>query len=502
MSTPTVPQDPRRELEMLLASRFALIVIESREEARVLALVREASLKVRHGRGWGVFQWTVTEGLQRIDVDMGGPQRMLAEPAQLLKHLKATPMPGIYVLLDFHPYLSDPINVRMLKDVAQGYEQVERTVVLMSHEVTLPEELENFATRMHLALPSASERQMIVKRVALEWSKANPGRPAVIEPDALAKLVDNLSGLTAGDAERLVRQAIFDDGALTMSDLQGVLAAKYQLLNRGGTLTYEPDTAKFADVGGMQHLRSWLTSRKPAFDGSAPELDPPKGVLLLGVQGCGKSLAARAAAGIFAVPLVRLDFGALYSKWAGESEKNLRESLQAAQALAPCVLWIDEIEKALADGEGDSGTSRRVLGTFLTWLAEQRARIFVVATANDITALPPELIRKGRLDEIFFVDLPDDASRAAILAIHARKRSVPLSPQQVLALAKRSAGFSGAELEQAIVAALYSARASGQPITAVAIAQELQATKPLSVVMAEKIEALREWARDRTVPAE
>ena len=503
MSVPTVPQNPRRELEMLLASRFALIVIESREEARVLAVVREASLKVHRGRGWGVFQWTVTEGLQRIDVDMGGSQRTLSEPAQLLKHLKATPMPGIYVLLDFHPYLSDPINVRMLKDVAQGYDQVARTVVLMSHEVALPEELETFATRMQLALPSTGERQMIVKRVALEWSKAHPGRPAVIEPDALAKIVDNLSGLTAGDAERLVRQAIFDDGALTMSDLQGVLAAKYQLLNRGGTLTYEPDTAKFADVGGMQNLRTWLTSRKPAFDGSAPELDPPKGVLLLGVQGCGKSLAARAAAGIFGVPLVRLDFGALYSKWHGESEKNLRESLQAAQALAPCVLWIDEIEKALADGEGDSGTSRRVLGTFLTWLAEEtRTRIFVVATANDISALPPELIRKGRLDEIFFVDLPDDASRAAILAIHARKRSVSLSPQEVLALAKRSAGFSGAELEQAIVAALYSARANGQPVNATSIAHELQATKPLSVVMAEKVESLRAWARDRTVPAD
>jgi hypothetical protein len=502
MNSPNVPQDPRRELEMLLVSRFGLIVIESREESRVLALVREASLKVRHGRGWGVFQWTVTEGLQRLDVDMGGPQRMLAEPAQLLKHLKATPMAGIYVLLDFHPYLTDPINVRMLKDVAQGYDQVARTVVLMSYEVALPQELESFAARMHLALPSSSERQMIVKRVAQEWLTAHPGHPALIEPEALSKLVDNLSGLTAADAQRLARQAIFDDGALRMSDLQGVLASKYQLLNRGGTLTYEPDTAKFADVGGMQNLRNWLTSRKPAFDGQAPELDPPKGVLLLGVQGCGKSLAARAAAGIFGVPLVRLDFGALYSKWHGESEKNLRESLQAAEALAPCVLWIDEIEKALADGESDSGTSRRVLGTFLTWLAEQRARIFVVATANDITALPPELIRKGRLDEIFFVDLPDDASRAAILAIHARKRSVTLTPQEVLALAKRSAGFSGAELEQAIVAALYSAHARGVPVNAASIAQELQSTKPLSVVMAEKIEALRAWAHDRTVPAE
>ena len=502
MSTPTLPHDPRRELEVLLASRSALIVIESREEARVLGLVREASLKVRHGRGWGVFQWTVTEGLQRLDVDMGGPQRLLADPVQLLKHLKATPMAGIYVLLDFHPYLSDPVNVRMLKDVAQGYDQVARTVVLMSYELTLPEELEGFAARMHLALPTAQERREIVHRVASEWLATNPGHPAKIDPDALVRLVDNLGGLTAADAARLARQAIFDHGALSMSDIDSVLAAKYQLLNRGGTLTYEADTAKFAEVGGMHNLRQWLTSRKPAFDGSAPELDAPKGVLLLGVQGCGKSLAARAAAGIFGVPLVRLDFGALYSKWHGESEKNLRESLQAAEALAPCVLWIDEMEKALADGDGDSGTSRRVLGTFLTWLAEQRARIFVVATANDISALPPELIRKGRLDEIFFVDLPDAATRAAILAIHARKRSVTLSPQDALALAKQSTGFSGAELEQALVSALYGARASGQTVNAASIAQELQATKPLSVIMAEKIAALRAWARERTVPAD
>src|SRR6185369_16615880 len=272
---------------------------------------------------------------------------------------------------------------------------------------------------------------------------ANGGRAATIDQQALDHLIDNLAGLDAPDTERLARQAIFNDGALTMADIPGVLAAKYQLLNRGGTLSYEPDTAKFADVGGLGRLRHWLSTRKPAFDGTAPELDPPKGVLLLGVQGCGKSLAARAAAGIFGVPLLRLDFGALYSKWHGESEKNLRESLTAAEALSPCVLWIDEIEKALADGEGDSGTSRRVLGTLLTWMSERKKPVFVVATANDISALPPELIRKGRLDEIFFVDLPDDAARAAILAIHARKRSVSLSPQEVLALAKRSGGFSG-----------------------------------------------------------
>jgi SpoVK/Ycf46/Vps4 family AAA+-type ATPase len=498
----TSSQDPRRELQSMLASRLALIVVESREEARVLSLVRDVSLKVKEGRGWGVFQWTVTEGLQRIDIDLGGPQRMLADPEQLLKHLKATPMPGIYVLLDFHPYLKEPVNVRLLKDIAQGYAQVARTVVLMSYEVTLPDELEQFAARLHLALPTSNERLMIITRVVGEWNKANPGKPASLDREVLTKLVDNLNGLTASDAERLVRHAIFDHGSITLADLSAVLAEKYELLNHGGSLTYEPATAKFTDVGGMQNLRQWLSTRKPAFDGSAPELDPPKGVLLLGVQGCGKSLAARAAAGIFGVPLVRLDFGALYTKWQGEAEKNLRESLRSAEGLSPGVLWVDEIEKALAEGEGDSGVSRRVLGTFLTWLAEQRSRIFVVATANDITALPPELIRKGRFDEIFFVDLPGKDARADIIAIHARKRGLDLNPAELAALASHCESFSGAEIEQAIVAALYSAHAAKQPVTAALIAHEMQTTRPLAVVMGEKVAALRAWASSRTVTAD
>ena len=503
MDPQTVTPDPKRELEMLLASRFSLIVIESREEARVLQLVREASLKAGRGRGWAIFQWTVTEGLRRVDVDLGGSQKTVSDPAQLLRHLKATPTAGIYVLLDFHPYLSDPMNVRMIKDIAQGYDKVPRTIVLMSHEVTVPQELEHLAARVTLGAPTRNERLMVITRVAQEWASANGGRTVKIDQQALDHLIDNLAGLEAPDTERLARQAIFNDGALTMADIPSVLAAKYQLLNRGGTLSYEPDTAKFADVGGLARLRQWITSRKPAFDGTAPELDPPKGVMLLGVQGCGKSLAARAAAGIFGVPLLRLDFAGLYSKWQGESEKNLRESLRAAEGLAPCVLWVDELEKALAGGgEGDGGVSRRVLGTFLTWLAEQRAHIFVVATANDIQALPPELVRKGRFDEIFFVDLPSRAARADILAIHARKRGVKLSPEELTVLATQSEGFSGAELEQGIVAALYAAHSTKQPMCAALILHELRATQPLSIVMSEQVASLRAWAHERTVPAD
>jgi SpoVK/Ycf46/Vps4 family AAA+-type ATPase len=323
-----------------------------------------------------------------------------------------------------------------------------------------------------------------------------------VDVKVVEKLVDNLAGLAMHDVERLTRQAIFNDGALTEEDLRPLMAAKYQLLNRSGTLSFEADTARFAEVGGLRNLRRWIQQRKAAFDGSAPELDAPKGVLLLGVQGCGKSLAARAAAGVLGVPLVRLDFGALYSKWHGESEKNLRESLSSAEALAPCVLWLDEIEKALSAGEGDSGTSRRVLGAFLTWLAEQRARVFIVATANDITALPPEMVRKGRFDEIFFVDLPNAAVRATILTIHAQKRGVALQDAQIGPLAQACEGFSGAEIEQAIVSAVYSAHAKNESVTAAHVLHEMKATRPLSIVMAEKIAELREWASERTVSAD
>jgi SpoVK/Ycf46/Vps4 family AAA+-type ATPase len=280
------------------------------------------------------------------------------------------------------------------------------------------------------------------------------------------------------------------------------MQAKYELLNRGGVLAFEYDTAQFADLGGMARLKEWLRVRKPAFDGSAPHLESPKGVLLLGVQGCGKSVAAKAAAGIYGVPLLRLDFATIHNKYIGESERNLRESLATAETMSPCVLWIDEIEKGISTGEGDSGTSRRLLGTFLTWLAEKKTRVFVVATANDISSLPPELVRKGRLDEIFFVDLPSSAIREDVLRIHAKKRNLTLSENHVRQLAVACEGFSGAEIEQAVVSAVYAAHATGAPAGAQHVLQEIRVTRPLSVTMEEKISELRSWAAERTVPAD
>src|SRR4029079_9919480 len=385
MSSVPADHSPAGELQTLLSARIPLLVIETREESRVIELVRDAALRAQRGRNWGVFQWTVTEGLLRVDVDMGGSQRTLAQPEQLLKHIRATTMAGIYVLLDFHPYLDNPMFVRAIKDIAQDYQKCARTIVLISYEVKLPQELEHLAARFSLKMPNKDERQAIVMQMAREWAQGSGGMPRV-DVKVVEKMVDNLAGLPLHDVERLTRQAILHDGALTEDDLRPLLTAKYQLLNRGGTLSFEPDTARFAEVGGMKNLRRWILQRKDAFDGSAPGLDAPKGVLLLGVQGCGKSLAARAAAGVLGVPLVRLDFGALYAKWHGESEKNLRESLTSAEALAPCVLWLDEIEKALSSGDGDSGTSRRVLGAFLTWLSEQRAQAVIVGSENDMAA--------------------------------------------------------------------------------------------------------------------
>ena len=340
-----------------------------------------------------------------------------------------------------------------------------RQIILISHKITMPSELESFCARFDMDLPSEQERARIVKRTVNEYGKENPGRRVQVDPKAHHLLIQNLAGLTYSDTERLARNAIYVDGAITKSDLPDVMQAKYELLNRGGALQFEYDTARFSDVGGLSRLKKWLTQRRPAFrcDESASHLDAPKGILLLGIQGCGKSLAAKATAGIFGVPLLRLDFGAIYDKYHGETERKLRESLKTADVMSPCVLWIDEIEKGIAGRGGETGTTQRVLGTFLTWMAERKSQVFIVATANDISTLPPELVRKGRFDEIFFVDLPGKTIRESILAIHLSSRKQPLGSFDIEALAEAMEGFSGAEVEQAVVSALYAAHAKIRP---------------------------------------
>lgn len=483
--------ESERDLAALLASRVPLIALETRDEARALALVVAAARGAQP-----VFRWTVTEGMTRADVDSGAPQRFNADPGEVLRHIRTTDLPGVYVLVDLHPFLDEPVHVRLLKDIALGYASVPRTVVLLSHEVPVPAELDHLVAPVRVAPLRPADRAAVVDRVLAQTHAATGGR-LLVDPHARDLLIANLGGLSSAEVERLARGAVAD-GALVGGDLPAVMAARYELLARGGVLQYEHEVPDIADVAGMDRLVRWLQVRRAAFDGSA-DLDPPRGVLLVGVQGCGKSMAAKAAAGVFGVPLLHLDLASVHNKYVGESERILRETLASADVLAPCVVWVDEVEKALADDE--NGAARRVLGTLLTWLAERRSRAFVVATANDVQALPPELVRKGRFDEMFFVDLPDAHARAHVLRVHAARRGLTLTEADAAALAQRSGGFSGAELEQAVVAARYAAHAGGSGLTTAHVADELAATRPLSVVMAERIAALRAWADGRTVPA-
>ncbi|WP_409526115.1 AAA family ATPase [Nitrincola sp. MINF-07-Sa-05] len=491
--------DDSRDLELILRSRTPLVVVETHEEARVLELLMGLSQRMMTQ----LYRWSVTEGLRRLDKDMAA-QRHNIEPAAVLGHIRSAKTPGLYVLLDFHPYLSEPINVRMLKDIALECEQWGATIILLSHEIELPGELARYSARFELSLPSPETLRRIINDVAREWGAQHVGKRVRADAAAVDLLVRNLAGLPLLDARRLIRNAIYLDGAITQEDIPAVMQAKYRLLEGGGALSFEYDTARFSDLGGMKHLKSWLQRRAASFSAAPPPgLEPPKGILLLGVQGCGKSLAAKSVAGTFGVPLLRLDFGTLYNKYHGETERNLREALRTAEVMSPCVLWMDEIEKGIGTDSGEgSGPSKRVLGALLTWMAERTDQVFMVATANDITALPPELVRKGRFDEIFFVDLPDAAARLTILDVHLKRRNLDPEAFDLTLLVSASEGFSGAELEQAVVSALYESYATGQPVSGDMLLHELQRTRPLSVVMAEKIEALRRWAAERTVPAD
>ncbi len=488
------------DLEIMLGSRLPVLVIETFEEPRALELVCRAGL----GLGKPVFNWSVTEGLKRIDLEHNVAQRLTSELHDALGQIKSTDRAGIYILCDAHPFLDDnPKNVRLLKEIAMRHDRVAHTVVLLSHAIEIPPEVKRYSAQMELSLPNDQQLLSLVRDEASHWSAQNRGQKVKTDSKSLNALVSNLRGLTYSDARRLARGAIMDDGAITEDDLPNLNKAKFQLMDMDGVLSFEYDTADFAEVGGLSRLKDWLQQRRTVFLGQEEDggLDRPKGIMLLGIQGGGKSLAAKAVAGCWHVPLLRLDFGALFNKFIGETEKNLREALKLADMMEPCVLWMDEIEKGLSVDGNDNGTSKRILGTLLTWMAERKTRVFIVATSNDISRLPPELVRKGRMDEIFFVDLPSLEIRQTIFGIHLKKRFIDPDKFDLERLAMASDGFSGAEIEQAIVAALYACQAQECDLDTHHILDEIANTSPLSVVMAEKMAQLRAWADERTVSA-
>ncbi len=484
------------DLELLVKAHTPIVVIESWDEPRVLELLTRLAMRCQQG----LQVWSVTEGLHRLGFGHQMDGEQTRQPEQMLRAIKQNQEPGFYVLCDVHPYLKDePINVRLMKEIAMQHAQQRQTLILLSHQLELPPELKRFSARFALSLPSDEQLEQLIREEAASWTRQHRGRRVRTDNRTLQRILANLRGLALPEARQLVRAAIIDDGALTCEDLPEMNRAKFALMDMESVLSFEYDLANFADLGGLSNLKAWLRLRQQAFDEGGA--DQPKGVLLLGVQGGGKSLAAKAVAGLWGLPLLRLDFGTLYNKFFGETERNLREALQMAELMSPCVLWLDEIEKGIATGDYDSGTSRRLLGTLLTWMAERRKPVFMVATANDISQLPPELMRKGRMDEIFFVDLPEAEARREIFAIHLHKRDLAPETFDLEGLALAAEGFSGAEIEQAVVAACYSARASEEPVTQGHLIRALTSTRPLSVVMAEELGELRRWAAGRTVPA-
>ena len=486
------------DLAVLVRSGTPLILIETHEEQRLEDALRHVVSEVLRP----LWRWSITDGLSRLDMD-GLDVPACNDSGQVLEFMQRQTQRGIWLMLDFHPYLRYAMNLRRLRELAMGDAGAQQTIILAGAGIELPAELEALVTRFEVKLPDDAALQRLIREEAFAYSREHDGRRVEVDSRSQALLVQHLRGLTLNDARGIVRRVIYADGAIGPDDVGEAQRAKFELLGRGGLIQFQPDAASFEDVAGLGRLKAWLGPRRAVFlADKVPEgLDPPRGLLLLGVQGCGKSLAAKACAGGFGVPLLRLDFGALYNKYHGETERNLRQALETAEAMAPCVRWCDEIEKGLASSDSDDGVSRRVLGTLLTWMSERRRPVFLVATANDISRLPPEFLRKGRFDELFFVDLPDEAARKQAFQIHLERRQQKPERHQLDELATASEGFSGAEIEQAIVAALYAAFAAGRALRSQDIREELANTRPLSVLMAERIAALRDWASERCVPA-
>ena len=488
------------ELRTLVLSRHAAIAVETPEEERADALLAEVARETN----LTVFTWTITHGLVR----QPGSQAVYGtqDPARMLASIQDLSVEGLFVLKDFGPQLTTPAVLRAFRELIDQFAAPQRlsTIVLLDVSTELPTTLETEVVRYELRPPGRDQYRRVIADVITSL-QATPRANVRLEAGDYDSFASALSGLTLNQARQALAQVAIEDGVLNADDLERVIELKAQALREGSTLEYFPPAGSSDQLGGFANFQRWLERARLAFSEQAAELNipAPKGVLLVGVQGCGKSLAAKVIAHQWQQPLLKLDFSTLYDKYVGESERNLRHALASAESMAPVILWIDEIEKGLAPSGGqdaDGGLSRRLFGSFLTWLQEKDAGVFVVATANDLSALPPELLRKGRFDEIFFVDLPDAQERATILRIHLGLRKQDPDRFDIECIAAEAGGFSGAELEHVISASLLRALQDRQPLTTDLVLRELSATVPLSRSRAEDVERLRAVARERFVP--
>ena len=482
--------DVFHELKTLVRSMHPVVLVESAEEERIDDLLRALAAELR----LPLFTWTVTRGLQRIDGT--GAIHGTADPRILLRHLATLTVEAIFHLKDLAAHLGTPEAARAFREAAHAFAKTRSTIILSGPSVVLPEDLSREAVRLRLQLPERSELRQLVSRV-VQSLRSQHRIEVSLGPEGMAALLHALSGLTLNQARQAIARAILDDNRLAADDIPALVRQKGERIRDSGLLEFYPAEENAFELGGFARLKEWLTRAQAGFSDEARALGlpAPRGVLFVGVQGCGKSLAAKVIARTWRQPLLKLDAGRLYDKFVGESERNLRKALDVAEAMAPCVLWIDELEKAFATGgDGDAGLSRRMLGSLLTWLQERKAAVFVAATANDLARVPPELLRKGRFDEIFFVDLPASPEREAILRIHLALRKQDPVAFDIPALADATEGFSGAEIEQAVVTSLYRALHEKQPLTNALLLEEIGRTSPLSISRREDIARIRESA--------
>lgn len=497
--------DVVKDIEVLIRARYPVIYVVTWEEARAEAAIAEIATK----REKKVFTWSICQGVtpyntspqskRAVDERTRDPQAALG---QVLENLD----PAIYIFKDFHPYFSDPGIIRKVREVALYLKNSYKTLILVSPTLRLPTELEKDVSVVDFVLPGREEIKELLDRTVTEVNK-NAGLSITLADSARESIVDAALGLTINEAENVFAKTLVKTGGLSEKDVPIILSEKEQIIRKSGMLEYYPATEAFDNIGGMAELKEWLRKRKMAFSDEARKfgLPTPKGALLIGVQGCGKSLIAKAVASLWKVPLLRLDLGKVFSSLVGSSEENVRQAINVAESVALAILWMDEIEKAFAGTQSssfsDAGTTSRVFGTFITWLQEKTAPVFVIATANNISQLPPELLRKGRFDEIFFVDLPERAEREEIFRIHITKRSRNPEDYDLRKLADASDGFSGAEIEEAVSSALFDVFDKRQNLNTEAILHSIETTVPLSRTMKEGIDQIREWAQDRARPA-
>lgn len=491
------------ELCLLWRSHHSLIIIETPEERRAINTVLDAASDK------SCYIWSRIQGLVSISGEdkSSDANKDTDSPVNALNILNSKPAPWIAIFVDLHDYLKEPEVCRALREAADRASRNGSAIMLISPIIKLPRELENLATSFPFPLPDTEHFGRLIRKIYTKISKTIPSIESNLTTNQFTRITEALIGLTEDEAEKMITQVILRDGRLDIHDVEELQESKRVAAAQRGLLEVIPVTETIDSIGGLNHLKAWLKKRQNALTIKARTfgIKSPKGILLLGVQGCGKSLCAKVVAGEWRRPLLRLDVGSLYNKFIGATESNLRESLRQAEASAPCILWIDEIEKAFASstggGSADGGVSQRLFATILGWMNDRTADVFIAATANNIENLPPELMRKGRFDEIFFVDLPPFDARKKIFSIHITKHNRYTDDFDLDILAQISEAFSGAEIEQAIISALYDAFEMDIELNTQCIINALQKTKPMAVVLAERIEQLRAWASQRCVMA-